>query len=321
MSIQEIKDTTLATSSQAARELKDEAGKIVDGLKKQDQVATQQSMTGNGTKGYSVKPLAQDIELDPFTLSPKNTTRSTINAIESRNLINGLDDLLEVAGAYSKLDREISSRAIQRITKLRGVLEKQEIQAISKVDDIAGLRYEYMNAQFSKRRGFLDDMAKVTQDEKVDVALDYITGKRGGLSQKEIAATLDSIGMNGKEFIDDLFAKRASWNSLKIYRAPSQGAIIPGQLRWNSPERTAKITAKKFNEIQARAKANNFVMELPKKERDILLQSPDMMKMLRQITIQAVQGANEGTDALVQQGLQETMPNPTPLQPVEEKAK
>jgi hypothetical protein len=321
MSIQEIKDKTMATSSQAARELKDEAGKIVENLKTQDQVATQQAMTGSGTKGYSVKPLAQDIELDPLTLTPRNTTRTTVNALESRDLINAVDDLLQVAGHYSKLDREISSRAAQRALQLRGILEKQELQAISKIDPVSAMRYDYMNKTFSSRRSFLDEMAKTSQDEKVDVALDFIMGKRGGFAQKELAAALDSVGMKGDEFIKDLYARRAAWNSLPVYRTKSTGAIVPGLLRWNSPERTAKIAAKKFNQIQGIAKANNFVMQLPKKERDALLQSPDMMKALRQITVQAIQGANDGTDALVQQGLQETMPNPTPLQPIEEKAK
>jgi hypothetical protein len=228
---------------------------------------------------------------------------------------------LETAGQWKLGASEISTRAKAQILTLRAQLSEQIIQTIEKKNPRAAAQYRAMNERYSNLRSWIDDVAIGTRDEKIDSTVKRLVGGDGGKNISNMQQSLSMIGLDGQKFVDNIFQRRAALNSSKLLRQPTIGHMAGAITRTTSPQRTTPLLAKTFNKLQGVAKMNNFVADLSPMQRRALLKSPDMMMAIRQITAQAIQGANDGADMLVQQALEQSQPSPTPLPPPDEKAK
>jgi hypothetical protein len=132
---------------------------------------------------------------------------------------------------------------------------------------------------------------------------------------------LDKVGMNGTDFIVGLEQKRAALNSTALLRQSSIGHTLGAVTRTTSPRRTTPLAAKVFNTLKGVADMNNFVAELTPLQRRALLEKPALLRVIQQTTMQAIQGANAGADALVMDALDQSQPQPTQMPMPQEKTK
>lgn len=238
---------------------------------------------------------------------------------DTRTLIKNMDEILEAAGQYNMGPVEITTPAKARIVGIRANLNNQLISSLEKKNPEAAALYKKMNSDFSKRREWIDDVASGIKDEKIDSTMKRLLGPDGDRSRELMSEVLRDTGIDAEQFMNKLYQGRAALNSTKLYKSAGVGNIVGGQMRLTSPQRTTPLVAKTFNALKGMSEATNFIGALPKDQRVDLLRSPDMMRAIRQITVQAIDGANNGADALIQQALQQTMPGPTPVIPQDDK--
>lgn len=262
----------------------------------------------------SARQIKQTVQFVQKGLKPE------MSHAEARKILSGVDDILEAAGQYDLGPREITTKAKGRIASLRKMIDEMMISAVEKRDPNVAARYRIMNDSYSTQRELIDDIARKTRDENIDSVVKRLTGETGARELDSLTVALKRAGKDPLAFKNELFDRKAALNSVNLFKDPSvgvmAGTVMSGGLM--SPRHGPKMSAKAFNALQGVAKANNFVMELPRVQREEMLRNPTILRTVQQITMQAIQNANAGGDALLQDALQSTMPTPTPLLPQEE---
>lgn len=268
--------------------------------------------------------------------SSPEALKKELTGTETRTIIRNLGDLIK--NNFNKGPDEISTRAVAKIQQLRNGLSEKLVSSIDQVDPGIGSQYKKMNADYSQARSWVDDFAKRTKNERVDKTVVSLFEPGGGRDLQSMSDALQAAGKDSQEFLNYVRVRRAGSNSTELYKSPSinytpggtvvKGATggsllrdsVGGLLGLTSPKNATPMYAKTFNKIQGVAHMNNFVSKLNPTQRRELLQNPDMLRAVKQITAQAIQGANNGADALVQHALESSQPSPTQF-PVDEKDK
>lgn len=250
-----------------------------------------------------------------YEIIKKATTRSGDDVMGASGVVpfkdaqilkRNMDEILEAAGHYNASDYALTSPAKRQIIKLRAELNNASIKALEGVNPEAAKLYSDMNAKYSQRAGWLDELAGRVDDFKVDATIKNMLGENGQRVKDVMGNILKDTGINSEIFMNNLLTRRAALNTAPMYRQGSSGigSRVSGALRMTSPRKTTPLVANNLNRLQKTAQATDWVRNLRQDLKDQLLQDPMKIRVIMAGVANATQAEEQQNQQLLQQSLQ-----------------
>lgn len=254
----------------------------------------------------SVRQLKQSYDILHKAVTPNaesGTIQNMVSFKEAQILKRNMDEILEAAGHYNASDYALTSPAKRQIINLRTNLNNASIKALENVNSDAAKLYSDMNAKYSQRAGWLDELAGRADDFKIDATIKNMLGDNGQPTREIMRNILSNTGVNADVFMNNLLVRKAAISTAPMYKKGSSGlgAMVTGQLGLTSPRRTTNLTAQTLNRMQKTGQTISWIKGLRSDMRDQLLGDAMKMRVITQGVANSIQAEEQTHQQIIDQ--------------------
>lgn len=192
---------------------------------------------------------------DPKSLSTLNkvlkqltSQGDVLKAGELKQLLSGVDDILESSGYYRAGDAAISNQARRVLMGLRKNLNDEFVTALKKSSPKVADQYSAAAAKYAKFRSVYDDFAPIADNpERLTQTINKMLGDKGGNLETDFSSLLRNVGVDDRKIIKRMQELRAARNLSGVFAPGSTGvgAVTGGVTGLKSPREMATFLAEK----------------------------------------------------------------------------